>query len=258
MNDQEFSVREVLNRSIDGWWIMVLLAVAGAIAGWAFHYLSPRVYQATATMTVSMDFAPHPDLSSDDLTLTTYEEDYAFNSAEFIIDSAGVKSQVIAEAKARGLSVTPDQLNRELTLERRQSDWEFYARDHDPHTAAELVNLWAEKSYAALNATLKHAIKMDSLNTQIGDLTKILAATPPGATHDQYQATLDKYTSEVVQEKAASSGLLPSMSFTLQDEATSQGSPVLYSPGLMVLGGAAIGFILSLWLTNRPKARPRV
>ncbi len=73
MKDQEFSPRESLERAFERWWVIVLLTALGGMAGWAFHFFLPPVYEATAVITVNMDFQKGK--------LTQYEEDYAFNAA---------------------------------------------------------------------------------------------------------------------------------------------------------------------------------
>jgi len=253
MKNQEFSVREALKHSIDGWWVIVIMAVAGGLIGWGFHFLQPPIYEATSTITISMEFNKweFPD------EFEQYEEDFAFNSAEFIINSNPIKSQIVAEAKARGLTVTASQLTRELVLERRQSNWELHVRDRDPQVAAELANIWAEKSLAALDTALQHAIRAGILEDQISGLAKNLTETAPALSYEEFQVALRNYTSEILQEKRASSGILSAMTFTLNGQATPQESPAVYNPGLLVLAGTAIGFIISLWWLNRKEARRR-
>ncbi len=255
MKNLEFSVRDALSHSIDGWWMVVLLAMAGGMIGWAFHFFQPAIHESTATLTVTMEFTPKSESYREDLI--QYEEDLAFNSAEFIINSVPVRSQVMEEAQARGLNVTMDRLQQEFILERRLSNWDLHVRDRDPQVAAELANIWADKSLAALDTALQHAIQVDVLEEQITGLARNLYMTAPALSYEEFQTALKDYMSRILQEKRASSGLLSSMTFTLQDQATPQGSPVLYNPGLLVLSGAAIGLIVALWWTNRKKARPR-
>jgi uncharacterized protein involved in exopolysaccharide biosynthesis len=56
MTSQEFSPRESLERIFARWWIVVAMAILGGVVGWAFHFFHPPVYEATAVLTVTMDF----------------------------------------------------------------------------------------------------------------------------------------------------------------------------------------------------------
>jgi uncharacterized protein involved in exopolysaccharide biosynthesis len=56
MKSQEFSPRESLERAFKRWWVIVLMTVVGGLVGWAFHFVNPPVYEASSTVTATMDF----------------------------------------------------------------------------------------------------------------------------------------------------------------------------------------------------------
>ena len=95
MADLEFIPFETMTRILSRWWITAAMAIAGGLLGWAFHFFSPSVYEATAILTVTMDFSQRE--------LTQYEQDYAFNAAGAIIDSTEVKDQIVANAQKNGI-----------------------------------------------------------------------------------------------------------------------------------------------------------
>ena len=97
MTSQEFSPRESLERILARWWVIVLITVLGGIVGWTFHFLQPPIYEASAVITINMDFTKRE--------LTQYEEDYAFNAAGAIIASTPVEDQIVSEARAQGIPI---------------------------------------------------------------------------------------------------------------------------------------------------------
>lgn len=220
MKYQEFSLREPVRRALARWWMVVIITTLGGVIGLIFHYFQPPIYEAKAILTININFGNRH--------LTQYEEDHTFSAAGAIINSSEVKALVIAEAKASGYSLDLNQLRQKISLERKQSVWELRVRDQDPRVAAELANIWAKNANEALNIALGHALRADQLENQ-------------------------NDSSELAQEKRLSLGIIPIMSFGLTEFATVPEEPVLYGQGNLVIAGALIGFIVSLWVVNNLK-----
>jgi uncharacterized protein involved in exopolysaccharide biosynthesis len=248
MKDQEFIPRASLERAFKHWWIMVLLTVLGGLVGLAIHFLRPPVYEASAVLTVSMDFQK--------VKLTQREQDYAFTASGAIVNSAEVKGQVIAQARADGLVFDADRIPEQWFLERKMSVWEFHVRDQDPEIAARLANLWAEKALDGLNIDLEHALQADQIQDQITSITTQTASGLPVDNADA-QATLQNLSDDLALEKQASQGVISIMKFALTDPAVIPQKPVLYDLAGLVLAGACIGFIVSLWVVNNNRVSNR-
>jgi uncharacterized protein involved in exopolysaccharide biosynthesis len=244
MKDQEFTPRASLERAFQGWWLIVILTTLGGIAGWAFHYLRPPLYEATAVMTITMDFQK--------VKLTQYQQDYAFNAAGAIANSTAVKNTIIADATIRGFPMDGNHLPEQLFLERRQSVWEFHIRNRDPHTAAKLANLWADNTTAALNVGLSHAMRADQIQKQIDSIT----SGSPGLGVET-QTALKNLSSELLLEKQLSLGLISVLKFSLTGTATAPRNPALFNLAKLVLAGACIGFVISLWAASNLKVYHR-
>ena len=241
MNNQEFSPRETLERAFKRWWIIVLMTALGGMVGWAFHFLNPPLYEATASMTVNMDFSRRQ--------LTQYEEDYAFDAAGAIGTSDVVINQIIAEAKIQGLPVDINQLQQQMFMERKQSVWELHIRNRDPHTAAELANIWAEKFYQALKVALGHADRADQIQAQL-DAIDISLTSGNIIINPDTQTMLKNILGELLQEQQMSLGITSTMRFALSGSAIVPQKPAVYYLAELVLAGACIGFIISLWLAG--------
>ena len=259
MHVQEFSPYGSLKRVISRWWIVVSLMVSGALIGFGFHFISPPIYEASAIISVNLDFPK--------ALLTQTEEDNAFNAASGIINSSSVMNNVIAEAAREGFTVTPPQFHRDFYLEGRLSVWSLLVRDRDPNAAAALANIWAQISVDALNNALTHALQADQLQTQISGLENCLAGVTPravvvqqdceGYSHDVIQTMLLEQTASMINERKLSLGILSFTTIGLTDLAVSPGTPVIYGQAGLVLAGAFLGFLISLWAVNLPKVSRR-
>jgi len=247
MNNQEFSPREALERAFKLWWIIVLITVFGGISGWAFHFINPPMYEATSFITVNMDFQKRQ--------LTQYEEDYAFDAAGAIGTSDEVENQIITEAKKSGLPVEIDQPQQQMFIERKQSVWELHIRNRDPEIAAELANIWAEKFYGALNVALGHAVRADQIQTQIDAINSSLSATGSSVPSSDAQTALKNLSDELLQEQQSSQGIISIMKFAQTGSAIAPQSPVLYRLANLILAGACIGFVVSLWVVSSYKVQ---
>jgi uncharacterized protein involved in exopolysaccharide biosynthesis len=255
MKNQEFSLYESMERALARWWMMVILMIIGGSAGWIFHLFYPPVYEAKAVITINMDFEKRQ--------LTQYEEDSAFSAAGAIITSSDVKNLVIAEAQVNGYSINLTRIQEQFYLEGKQSVWELRVRDHDPKVAAELTNIWAEKATDALNLALNHALQAEQLQVQIDGLENCLAGTPgqvaatqlncKGFSQEQIQVMLQDRTGELVQEKSTSLGIIPIMAFGLTESASVPEKPAIYGQASLVMAGAFIGLVVSLWGINTLK-----
>jgi capsular polysaccharide biosynthesis protein len=248
MTSQEFSPRESLERILARWWVIVLITVLGGIVGWTFHFLKPPVYEARAVITINMDFTKRE--------LTQYEEDYAFNAAGAIIASTPVKDQIVSEARAQGILIDTSQLQRAMYSEGKQSVWELRVRDRDPKVAAGLANIWAEKATEALDVALGHALRADQIQDQIDSITNSQpnAAGSPGLSAET-QVALQNLSDELLQEKQKSRGMISIMIFAFDGSALVLENPILYDLANLVLAGACIGFVISLWVVNSYKVQ---
>ena len=253
MNNQEFSPRASLEQALQRWWVIVLLTVLGGIVGWALHFTRPPLYEATAVITANMNF----QRVKDKVKLTLHEEDYAFNAAGAIGTSTAVKDQIIAAAHLSGFPMDMNQLSELMNMERKQSIWELHFRNRVPQTAADLANIWAEKTLQALNTALGHAVLADQIQSQIDSFTTSQSTPGSPLLSPETQTALQNLSDKLAQEQKLSQGVISIMKFTLSQSASVPQKPVLYNLADLVLAGACIGFILSLWVVGRYQGQRR-
>jgi uncharacterized protein involved in exopolysaccharide biosynthesis len=245
MKDTELILRESFEGAFRRWWVIVLLTVLGGLAGWTIHFFRPPVYEAAAFLTVNMDFQK--------VKLTQIEEDFVFNSSEAIASSVDVMNQVVMQAQADGTPMDFNQLLESISLERKQSVWEFHIRNRDPETAAKLANIWTEKAFQALTAALEHAVRADQIQDQIKSISLYQFTSGSPELSPDLQTTLSNLSTELLQEKQLSQGVISVMKYSLTGPATIPTQPVLYNLANLVLAGATIGFVISLWVVSQRK-----
>jgi hypothetical protein len=234
--------------------------VVGGLIGWSIHLFLLPVYEAKAIITINIDFSKRD--------LTQFEEDTVFNAASAIITSPSVMNLVIADAQVMGYSIAPSRFLKDFYLEGRQSVWEVRVRDRNPNASAALTNIWAQESTDALNGALIHALQADQLLAQVAGLENCLAGVAPqvgmpqidckGLSQDVLQAMLKDQNSALVKEKGSSLGIISIMTFTLTGLAEVPETPVLYGQAGLVLAGAFIGLLVSIWVVNSLKVSRHV
>ncbi len=237
--NEAFFPLDTLENALRSWWVVVLVMLLGACAGWVVHRLHPPIYEAQSAITVAIDFTHTGQL-------TDVEEDYAI----------GVVGDVIGSVVDPGNPASAVAPTQNTTLERYNNTWTLRVRDRDPQAAAQLANRWAQAAYSALTDAHSHALAADRL-IRIQDslqscLEQSVASGPVQAVCalnnlDTIQTDLVDMGAVLQQEQLASQGILPYTTFALTGTAEPPTSPAIYRQGQMVLAGALIGLVLAIW-----------
>ena len=149
MTSNEFSPLEYFNKVIDLWWLVALATFFGGVIGFIFHQFQPSVYEATASYIVTVDLNrfPFQDVRED---LIQYNEDMAVNITQDALLSQEVRDVVIGKMKEMGITISPNDLIDNSTIERKQELWELRYRSKNPQQAQEIVDTWAKLGYDAM------------------------------------------------------------------------------------------------------------
>ena len=94
---KEFAPLEVIENALSRWWVLVILTILGGIVGLFFPISRPPIYEAEATIAVSIDFTQ--------VRMSQYDEDYTFGVTGALIASTAVKEQVVTRAQSEGLEI---------------------------------------------------------------------------------------------------------------------------------------------------------
>lgn len=247
MMDTDFSFDRVVNRATQGWWLVVVFAILGGLAGYALSALRPAVYEARAEYTFSIDFARTG-------ILTDVEEDQAFEAMSDVIFSTQVLEQTARAAQAEGIAVDLTALQENITKERALNTWTFRVRHADPAAAVRIANLWGENGLHALQVATAAALEAGVLRGYLDSLESCLSravmSEPVQALCEtsnlaRIQAEIDKTGAAIAAAREESRGILPGMGYQWTRDPGSA-ERVLAGRGLLVLAGALVGLIAAV------------
>lgn len=249
---EDLSPSLLFQRALRGWWLLVIGMLLGGGIGFFVHLSRPPVYEGRATIYFSIDLARTGKI-------TTAEEDIAIGAAGLALHLPPVPEKVIAAARARQLPLEqyPDWLK--IFVERRNYQWIVRVRFTDAQVAAELANLWAEQGYAQLMEAQKHTEQAESLRRSMEGLESCLqnmAVVEPASTQcawpsqAEVQRELQSLGQRHLQEKQASRGLIPALTFSMGEKALPNPQPVVYDRNTLILAGAILGLVISIILLS--------
>ena len=255
MQNNEFSPSESFERIFSRWWMILFCMILGGTVGWSFHFFQPPIYEATATLTANVSLSPQQ--------LSQEEFDYAIGTAGALISSTWEKENVVKQAQTSGMAVLPS-FTDQMSLEAKQSVWEFHVRDSDPNTAMKLANLWLETAYGTLNYSLQHAVMADQIQAELNTLQTCAlwstAATPspepPFSSlcklypQSNIEMAIREKINQLAIEKNLSASILPQMTFSISSQASIPKNPILYGQATLTLAGTIIGLIFSVWMVG--------
>jgi hypothetical protein len=235
-----------LENAFRSWWLIVALMVVGGLIGLLVSRARPPLYEATAALSVSIDFTRTGELYD-------YEEDYVISIAGDVIASSQVREAVAAQT---GLS--PDALKQQVSFERSYHLWTVRARDASPQQAADLANVWVKQAYAELNSTLEYAMLADRYARQLdlleGCISQVIASPAQAVCGQQnlsqIQSQIEQISPLEREARVSSRGVLPYTLFALVQPAAVPARPSVFNQGQLVLAGSLVGFLVGLWLAH--------
>jgi capsular polysaccharide biosynthesis protein len=253
MADIDFSPLEAFRLALRRWWLIAIFVLVGGLLGWGFSRLHAPRYDAQALLVINIDYQQAPELvqKTDD----HYTEDMIIGAANAVVISTEVLDQVNTALQAQGISLDWEKYSHNLASERRRSQFWLRVRDRDPKRAAIVVNLWAEKAYAALVEFHQHAVNAKILRDYLAGMS---ACPPPpdveprppslcgnGSPADIQQA-IQTITAQMQAETDAAHALSPALTFSLERKASVPATPVTYRGSLLLTAGALLGCALGI------------
>jgi uncharacterized protein involved in exopolysaccharide biosynthesis len=258
------SSREVLDRTIHMWWILVVLAILGGLAGWIFSKTRPPIYEANAVYEVMLDeqqLVKDGLVTEDKLPLQFAENDVYLSAAADIFYNPDVKVRVIGDAMSQGIPlIEKDFTSTNFNLDRRGQRWSISVRSTDPSIAAKLANIWLTVANSALLEARGHTSQSLGLGLSLDSVQKCFSeldfskANLCAGTAFSSPAGLVEYLKniqqQIVSEKAAGFGIYPALSFVITSPAQPPASPILYSASLIILAGSLLGLLAGVLVTR--------
>ncbi len=246
----DYSPLEIVKRSLNAWPLVALLVFLGGLAGLLVFSLRQPLYESRIEFTFSIDYARTG-------VLTDVEEDQALEAAGDVLGSSAVMEAVLSSAARQNISLTLAGLQSAAVRERSGSAWRVRIRRPDAREAAWLANAWGEQAEKALADAVGHAVAVDGLSRYLDALESCLSrsvasepvqAACPYSQLSEIQSRLAETGAAIHKEKLASQGLMPGLGFQWTEKAVPAAKPAVYGRGSLILGGALMGFVLSIAL----------
>jgi len=152
-----------LDKIINRWWLAVAGLLAGALIGMALHYFVPVVYEASAEISVNLDFTRTG-------TLTDVEQDQALVLVGDLLRSSTLRQKLSAAAAVEGINLTPQEFDQAAAADRYGFRWTLRVRDRDAARAEKLANLWAQEGMLFLTDSSLAAFRAAQIRNYLSSL----------------------------------------------------------------------------------------
>ena len=244
----ELKLTPMLESVIQRWYIVAAAGVLGGVAGLLFTFSRPPIYDASAVLSVGLNF----DLTA---PLSQYDEDLALHKVASVVIADAVWDKALLDAGIEAIpnSATPGGSGTRLGhwLARKGSRWEFTVGSSDPELAALVANTWASAGEATLNETLLHAFEAKSIQIQLNEVLVELgqARSDSSVQNDQIEhleKVADELQARLQVELEAAQGVASFVSFDLTEGALAPDKPSASGRGQTVLAGMVMGLLFGI------------
>lgn len=250
----DFAPVDLLLAAIRRWWLVSGLVVIGGLAGWLIFLFQPPVYEARASILVTIDF-------SNTGYLTQFEEDLMMDAVGNLLRAEDVAGRVATEARQQGINLDAKSFKTASSVERRLGTWELRIRRSSPEIAMRLANIWAEAGYSVLSDAYQHAVLAKIQAGYLNSLESCLSSASAsergsilcnGLQMREVQAELQNGSAQLFSEQLASRGIIAGTLLAPPQLAGLPGDPLPASRGAMILAGGLIGALLGFILGPLP------
>ena len=239
--------RDVLLRLIRRWpWLLAAVCLGGLL-GLGISGLLRPVYEAVAVVGVGVDYGRTLPLDEEAMRHALDRAREVFLADETLEAVMGLDDQ--AEDQFDNVHA----LRETLRLSEIDGGWELGVRSGSAEEAARLANVWASVSLEEFQAAVGHAWRAADLQTKwfIAGC-ELQPAAPPSELAVWSCATApeeydpEQALTEIEQEAVLSRGILPSMSFSMLQDAEAPDESLTGSQTLFVLAGLLAGAVLGV------------
>jgi hypothetical protein len=260
--NQDISVEIIFRRLVARWYWVLGLAVAGALLGWGLSSIRPPVYQAEANLLIGIDYGRTQPLSED----ATREAFLAVQS--LLLDDATMKGALASLPPQPSNPQDLPSFRRMIRLQRFDPKWDLQILSTDPGRAAVLANAWAQSALLQLRDAQTHAWRAAELLGEFYRAGCHLVSGTADAPQPKWVCETqepsyspDQAVSGIMAEAAMSRGILPALTFSLQQEAVPPSEPLVFGQRGLILAGLFLGWVVGLalavgvrgsWLGNGP------
>jgi hypothetical protein len=258
LNLREFNLVDIIQDWMSIWPRLLLSMIIGGIVGYVLSISRPPLYEASASLQVSVDH--HRALIPDDYTLVR-----AFDKVRLIFLADETVGKVLQTYSSLGDSEfsiqTVDDFRSSIRLAQRGEGFQLSVYSDSPKEASELVNLWGEVGLAEIEVATRHAMRAAEYQSALyGTWCEITTRDIESESqtiwvckYGEDQIDPDELEEGILEEVRKSRGILPVFSFSWIEKSSPPEKPITWTAGWFVICGALIGFILTSMLQVYPK-----
>lgn len=244
----DFSPWHELQRMARSAWFLVLTIILGAIGGGLVHQFIPPVYEARSVMTVLIDYTRTGYLED-------YQQDQVMEAVGDLVAATDVKRHAAELAGWPQDAIQSGAYLEHFFVERQYFKWIMRVRSADAELAATAANAWASETSQSINEGLEHAILAGGLERYQYALEKCLeqiALVEPVQAYcsvdnlAELQSELESTAKDLRDERVLSKGLIPAITYEVNEKAVVPNAPVARGRNTLILAGMAVGMGLGV------------
>ncbi len=246
--NKTFKPLDIVQSITKRWWITVLSMMMSGFCALLLAHLTPPVYEASASFSVTIDYTRTGALSD-------VEEDQTMRGIGYVITSDEVIESVVDEINLQQSDYSRIQFEKDSTLDREEFRWTLRYRSSDPALAEKVASIWAEISNSVIQDGLIHAQIVDSETEVLWGLEDCFERSTGqfGAADLCGFGTLQDLVNEIAQlshliheEKTQSRGLFAPLAVQMVQQPQYPDAPVRHQKNLLTGAGIVAGLVLSI------------
>ncbi len=242
---------------ISHWPRIFIMAVLGGLLGLGASWVSPPRFQATARISVGIDY-PRVQFQDEDA-----ERHILARVQDLILSDETIERALDSANQGSAAAPSLDEFREQIRLTRIEAEWSLAVTDVSSGRAAELANAWAAASLALLEEAQREAWRLAELQA----LFFQFACRPQELDESNGTAVwvcdelegdppAPALEAEVMQRIKATYGIPPVISFASLERAMVPERPVTTPRAVLALTGTILGLIpgvaWALWRTGGP------
>lgn len=247
--EEYFDFSELIIYLSNQWWKICITMMVGGIIGLLISNQIRTLFESSATFSVTIDYRQTGALSD-------VQEDQAMRGVGSVIFSDRVIDQTLNQLQDSSYRIEREDFYQNAFLDRNEFRWTIRFRDHNPQNAQQVITIWGKNAESILSEGLKSALIVDSYYLLLDGLKNCLQRQTIDNGSGQicgFSSTSElldeiQYLALQIQaEKENSQGLFSALSVEMVEAGRVSEKPVRYNQNTLVLSGAIIGLIVSIF-----------
>jgi uncharacterized protein involved in exopolysaccharide biosynthesis len=233
------------------WWWLPIITLTGALLGLLVSFFLKPQYEAVSKLITNFEI----NLTDE---ITEIMLDGAIYHVGDLVYDPGFMQQVVISEKAKGNSITTQDLKDIATVERQVTATLIRIKYEDPEVAARIANTWGQIVYAGLQEAYKQSLLTNELEDLKASLEQCLSVTDNTAEENPYCShsienltdAIQNLTLEIADARNKSLGLHELLFVSDFIPAQVPALPLNFNRGVLIFSGSIIGFIIGIFVVE--------